>query len=131
MFSLDDLRSAMPFADLTGVTITMAGADEVTGSLEWAAERCTAGGVLHGGALMTLADCVGAVCAFLDLPAGATTATIDSGTRFFRAVRGGAVRAVARPLHAGRTTIVVQVEMFDEEGRLVAQTTQTQAVLVP
>ena len=129
MFTPEELQAAMPFAGHTGVTIMTAGPDEVTGSLAWAEERCTAGGVLHGGALMTLADCVGAACAVLGLPAGATTATVESGTRFFRAVRAGTVRAVARPLHAGRTTIVVQVEMFDGAGRLVAQTTQTQAVL--
>ncbi|HTC82653.1 MAG TPA: PaaI family thioesterase, partial [Acidimicrobiia bacterium] len=84
---------------------------------------------LHGGALMTLADTVGAVCAFLNLPEGGSTSTIESKTNFFRGVRGGAVRAVARPLHAGRTTVVVQTDLYDDDGRRVSQTTQTQAVL--
>ena len=100
------------------------------GTLEWTAERCTAGGILHGGALMTLADSVGGLCAYLNLPEGATgTATVESKTNFFRAVRGGEVTATARPLHVGRTLIVVQTDLRDDDGRFVAQVTQTQAVL--
>lgn len=125
----EELLAAMPFAGTVGLVIDAASAGEVVGRLPWAPERCTAGGVLHGGALMTLADSVGAACAFLNLPPGATTTTVESATRFFRAVRGGDVRAVARPLHAGRTVIVVQTGLYDTDGRLVAQTTQTQAVL--
>jgi uncharacterized protein (TIGR00369 family) len=78
---------------------------------------------------MTLADSAGGACAFLNLPDGASTTTIESSTRFFRAVRQGTVRAVARPLHAGRTTIVVQTELYDDRDRLIGQTAQTQAVL--
>ena len=66
--------------------------------------------LLHGGAVMTLADSVGAVCAFLNLPEGASTSTIESKTNFFRGVRDGEVVATARPLHVGRTTIVVQTD---------------------
>jgi 1,4-dihydroxy-2-naphthoyl-CoA hydrolase len=119
----------MPFARAAGIEITAAGPDEVDGRLQWAPERCTTAGILHGGVLMTLADTVGAVCAFLNLPEGAGTSTIESKTNFFRGVRAGAVRAVARPLHAGRTTVVVQTDLYDDDGRRVSQTTQTQAVL--
>ena len=129
MISPDELLSAMPFAGTTGLVIESASAEEVTGRLPWAPERCTAGGVMHGGALITLADSVGAACAFLNLPPGANTTTAETSTRFFRGVRNGEVRAVARPLHTGRTTIVVQTDLYDSEGRRVAQTTQTQAVL--
>ncbi|MCO6003446.1 PaaI family thioesterase [Actinoallomurus purpureus] len=129
MISPDDLLSAMPFAQATGVVIDSASAEEVTGRLPWTPERCTAGGVMHGGALITLADSVGAACAFLNLPPGANTTTVETSTRFFRGVRDGEVRAVARPLHTGRTTIVVQTDLYDADGRRVAQTTQTQAVL--
>jgi uncharacterized protein (TIGR00369 family) len=126
---LDTLRDAMPFAQTVGVELTSASAEEVRGALEWAPQRCTAGEILHGGALMTLADAAGAVCAFLNLPPGATTATIESKTNFFRAVREGHVEAVARPLHVGRTTIAVQTELRDADGKLVGLTTQTQAVI--
>jgi uncharacterized protein (TIGR00369 family) len=125
------LLDAMPFASRLGVRLVAAGPGEVRAALAWAPERCTAAGVLHGGALMALADTAGAICAVLNLPAGAGTSTIESKTNFFRAVREGEVEAVSRPLHVGRTTIVVQTDLRDAGGRRVAQVTQTQAVLTP
>jgi 1,4-dihydroxy-2-naphthoyl-CoA hydrolase len=79
-----------------------------------------------------LADSLGALCAFLNLPPGAGTSTIESKTNFFRAVReGGEVRARSFPLHVGRTVIVVQTDLSDGAGKRVAQVVQTQAVLAP
>lgn len=128
--SPDQLLSMMPFAaQRLGMTLTAASADEAVGALDFSPELCTAGGLLHGGALMALADTVGAVCAFLGLPDGAGTATTSSTTQLVRGVSAGAVTATAVPLHRGRTQIVVQTTVRDERGRLVAQTTQTQAVL--
>ncbi|MBE1535987.1 PaaI family thioesterase [Actinomadura algeriensis] len=125
----DQFVDAMPFARALGVRIDTAGPGEVTGRLDWAPDRCTAGGVLHGGALMALADTLGAACAFLDLPDGASTTTLESKTNFFRGVKAGCVHGTSRPLHAGRTSIVVQTDLHDDAGRRVAQVTQTQAVL--
>ena len=121
--------ATVPFAAGLGLEVASASAEEVRGSMPWAPERCTAGGVLHGGALMSFADTLGAICAFLNLPEGTTTATVESKTNLFRAVRGGNVTGVARPLHVGRSFIVVQTDLTDDEERRVAQTTQTQAVL--
>jgi 1,4-dihydroxy-2-naphthoyl-CoA hydrolase len=126
---LADLVAAMPFAQSLGVEVTAAGKDEVQGRLEWRPELCTAGGVMHGGALITFADSLGAICAFLNLPEGASTATIESKTNLFRAVRTGEVTGTTRPLHVGRSFIVVQTDLADADGRSVAQVTQTQAVL--
>ena len=126
---LAGLIAAMPFAAALGVELRAAGPDEVVGVLAWAPERCTAGGVMHGGALMTLADSVGALCAFLGLPEGASTATTGSTANLFRPVTEGAVTATARPLHRGRRSVVVQTDLADDAGRRVAQVTQTQAVL--
>src|SRR3954453_5629236 len=124
------LNEAMPFGSFLGLEVLAASAEEVRARLEWAEELCTAGGILHGGALMGLADSTGGFCAFLNLPDGATgTATIESKTNFFAAVREGWVEAVSRPLHIGKTTIVVDTDVFDEAGRRVARVTQTQAVL--
>ena len=121
----------MPFAVELGIELVDARADEVRARLEWSARLCTTGGVLHGGVLMSLADTAGAMCAFLNLPPGGATSTIESKTNFFRAVREGHVEAVARPLHVGRSTVVVQTDLLDGSGRRVAQVTQTQAVLQP
>jgi 1,4-dihydroxy-2-naphthoyl-CoA hydrolase len=128
---VDEVTAAVPFAGELGIEIVAAAPEEVRGSLRWAPELCTVDGVLHGGALMAFADTLGAIGAFLNLPEGTTTTTVESKTNFFRAVRGGRVRGIARPLHAGRRFIVVQTDLLDDRERRVAQTTQTQAVLSP
>jgi 1,4-dihydroxy-2-naphthoyl-CoA hydrolase len=125
---LETLLATMPFSVACGIRLEWASAGRVSGRMDWAPERCTAAGVLHGGALMTLADSLGAICAFLNLPPGATTSTIESKTNFLRAVRSGHVTAVARPLHVGHTTIVVQTDLRDAGDRPVAIVIQTQAV---
>jgi 1,4-dihydroxy-2-naphthoyl-CoA hydrolase len=124
-----ELLALMPLAATLGIVLDAAGPDQVTGRLAWAPQLCTSGGVLHGGALMSLADSLGGLCAFLNLPDGAGTATISSSTSFLRAVRGGEVTGTCRPLHTGRTVIVVQTDLRDGPGRLVAQVTQSQAVI--
>ena len=128
----EQIRDTMPLAVLLGVELLEASSEIVRGRLEWAPERCTAGGLLHGGALMALADSCGGVCAFLNLPEGSVgTATIESNTNFMRAVRDGAVLASTRPLHKGRTLIVLESELAREDGALVAKVTQTQAFHYP
>ena len=122
------VNAQMPLGATLGIR-TFGDAEEIEATLAWAPELCTAGGILHGGVLMSLADAAGAVCAFLNLPDGARTTTIESKTNFLGAVREGEVLARARPLHVGKTTIVVETDVFDANGRRVARTTQTQAVL--
>ena len=119
----------MPFTEALGLRIERGSADEVVASADWAGDRCTAGGVLHGGYLMALADSVGAMCAVQNLPAGAITSTIESKTNFFRGVSGGAVTITSVPLHVGRSTIVVQTDIARADGKPVTRTTQTQAVI--
>ncbi|MEV6056035.1 PaaI family thioesterase [Streptomyces sp. NPDC052107] len=120
----------MPFAAALGIELRETTAERAVGGLAWSPEACTAGGALHGGALMAPADSVGAVCAHLNLPEGATgTSTVASKTNFLRAVTAGDVHATARPLHLGSTLIVVRTDLRDDRDRLVGQTTQTQTVL--
>ena len=125
----DALRAMMPFAAVLGIEQVTAAPAAVTGRVRWEESRCTSFGILHGGVLMALADSIGAYCAVLNLPKGAATSTIESKTNFLRAVRSGYVEARARPLHVGRTTIVVDTELYDAQDRLVGRVTQTQAVL--
>ena len=126
---LGRLLAIMPFAATIGIALESATPQRVTGRLSWSDGLCTAGGVLHGGALMTLADSLGGLCAYLNLPEGAATATISSSTNFLRPVRGGEVHGTSRPVHAGRSVIVVQTELRDDAAALAAQVTQAQAVL--
>jgi 1,4-dihydroxy-2-naphthoyl-CoA hydrolase len=125
------MAKMMPFTALLGIEAVAAGASEVRLRMAWQPSLCTSFGVLHGGTLMSLADSAAAWCAFLNVPHGAMTTTIEAKTNFIRAVRSGYVDAVAQPLHVGRTTIVMETELRDEPGRLVAKVIQTQAVIAP
>jgi len=123
------LQDLMPLAATLGLTVERWEPGEVQISVTWRPELCTSGGLLHGGVIMAVADSAGATCAFLNLPEGAGTTTVESKTNFLRAIRDGAAEARARPLHTGRTVIVVETEIRDAEGRLAAKVTQSQLVL--
>ncbi len=124
-----ELVAMMPFAAQLGIELTGATAEEVTGRLAWREELCTTAGLLHGGALMALADSLAGVCAFLNLPPDAGTATISSTTNFLHGLRRGHANGSARPLRVGRSVIVIETELRDDDGRPLAHTTQSQAVL--
>ena len=124
------LHKAMPLCATLGMRAVALDPAAVVLELDWAEDRLTSGGLLHGGTVMALADAAGGYCAFVNLPEGGSgTATIESKTNMLRGVRTGTIRATSTVLHAGSTTIVIETEVRDEEGRLVAKTTQTQAVL--
>lgn len=126
----EEFRSLMPLAATLGIVVIRYEPAEVRARLAWSPELCTVGGVLHGGALMALADSTGGACAMLNLPSGARgTTTIESKTNFVRAVREGGAVATSRPLHAGRTIVVVETDVRDDEDRLVARVMQSQLVL--
>ncbi len=125
----EQMRGLMPLAAHLGMELVAASPEGAVVRMPHAPELCTAGGQLHGGALMALADSAGAVAAFLNLPEAATTSTTSSSTVFLRGVSAGAVTAAARPIHVGRRTIAVVVEIADDDGRPVAQIMQSQAVL--
>src|SRR6476620_911964 len=106
----DDLtaqvRAAMPLCATLGITAEAFDAELVRLSLQWDERLCTSGGLLHGGAVMALADSAGGASAFLNLPAGAIgTSTIESKTNFLGGVKQGVVTASARPLHVGSSTM--------------------------
>jgi uncharacterized protein (TIGR00369 family) len=123
----ESLRGTL--AALLGMRISEAGPDRVVAELVIRDDLKTVGGALHGGTLMALADTVGAAATIINLPANATTTTLESKTNFFAAGRSGVIRAEALPLHKGRRTMVWQTRITDESGRLLSQTIQTQMVL--
>ncbi|WP_019808229.1 PaaI family thioesterase [Saccharomonospora halophila] len=122
------LHTLVPAAHTLGIDVLSWTPAETRLRLAWARELCTAEGVLHGGVLMTLADTAGAACAYVGLPDGATTTTIESKTNFFRSVGHGDVVAFARPLHRGRNIIVVGTDLTDSADRPVAHVVQSQTV---
>ncbi len=125
---LTELHKAT-FAEQLGIRFVDTAPDRVVAELPFRDSLTTVGGSVHGGTLMAFADTVGAAATFLNLPAGATTTTLESKTNFFAAGRGGTLRAEAIPLHRGKRTMVWQTRITDESGRLLAVTIQTQMVL--
>ncbi len=129
MSRISDLPK-IPFADFLGVKLTHISPERVEAELTVRSELETVPGVLHGGAIMALADNVGATATFVNLPAGARTTTIESKTNFFAGIpHGETARAECTPLHRGRTTMVWQTRITRNDGRLCALVTQTQMVL--
>ncbi|HZR37997.1 MAG TPA: PaaI family thioesterase [Nevskia sp.] len=115
---------------LLGLELTEAGPERVCGRLKVRPELCTLGGILHGGSMMALADTLGAVGAFLNLPPNARTTTLESKTNFLGAAPAGAtVLAECTAVHRGRTTSVWQTTLRSEAGKLLALVTQTQLVI--
>ena len=133
MTPLEKINSMqMPFAQLKGVTFTDADKDQVVARMLVRPDLCTLGHMLHGGAIMALADSVGAAATVINLPDDAKgTTTIESKTNFIGGAREGmTVIATATPVHRGRRTQVWQTRLETEDGKLVAVVTQTQMVLV-
>lgn len=118
------------FSGLLGITITAADTECIQAQMKVRDDLCTVPTVLHGGAIMAFADTLGAYGAFLNLPEGARTTTIESKTNFFGAGRRGTtIRGEATPLHRGRSTMVWQTRVTSEDETLIALVTQSQIVL--
>ena len=120
----------LPFAKLLGLELVTVTPERVEAVLRVREELCTRPAVLHGGALMALADTLGAVATVANLAEGTTTTTIESKTNFFAAIPAGdTARAECTPLHRGRTTMVWQTRVTRSDGRLAALVIQTQLVI--
>lgn len=130
---MSDLADTMPFSSLMGVKVLEASPEKIIGELIVRDDLCTAGAVLHGGAVMAFADALGAIGAFLSLTEGATgTTTIESKTNFLGAAKVGAtLRAETTPVHRGKRTSVWQTRITTSDGKPVALVIQTQMVLFP
>jgi uncharacterized protein (TIGR00369 family) len=119
-----------PFPRLIGVEITEAEPTRVRARLQVRPDLCRSGHVMHGGATMAFADMVASIGAFLNLPEGAATTTIESKTNFIGPAKEGTiVEAEAVPLHSGRRSSVWQTTIKREDGKLVAVVIQTQMVI--
>ncbi len=117
---------------LMGMRLVEVTPEKVVAEMEVRPELCTVGGILHGGATMAFADTLGAVGTIANLPAGHSTTTTDSSTKFIAGAKvGTTVRGESVALHRGRTTMVWQTSVFNAEGRLCAVVSQTQLVLAP
>ncbi len=121
-----------PFAKWMGVQMTLVTKDRVEAELTVTKDHCTIPDIMHGGAIMALADNLGGVGAVVNMPPGATTTTIESKTNFLRAIPiGQTAKAVTSPVNRGRTLQVWKTEVFREDGKLASVVTQTQLIRTP
>ena len=119
-----------PLSRWMGIRVTLAEPDRVVAELTVRTELCTAGEIIHGGAIMAFADTIGALGTIVNLREGQGTTTLESKTNFFAASPVGTrLIGQATPLHRGRRTQVWETRITNEQGRLVAKVTQTQMVL--
>src|SRR6185312_15677268 len=119
------------FAEHVGIEIVETAADRVVGRIMVGPQHSNGRDRVHGGAIMSLADTLGAIGAVLNLPRGTVTTTIESKTNFLAAGRGQELIGESLPLHIGRNTMVWQTTIRDAEARRIAVVTQTQLVLTP
>jgi uncharacterized protein (TIGR00369 family) len=121
----------MPFAELMGVSFTEVEKDRIVARMLVRPDLCTLNHTIHGGAVMALADSVGAAATVINLPEDAKgTTTLESKTNFVGGAKEGTtVVATATPVHRGRRTQVWQTRLETADGKLVALVTQTQLVL--
>jgi len=119
-----------PFADFMGMKITHLSPERVAAEMKVTEQLSNRNGVLHGGAIMALADNLGGTATIANLPEGASTATIESKTNFFAGIAVGDIaHAECTPLHRGRSTMVWQTKITRGDGKLAALVTQTQIVM--
>lgn len=119
-----------PFARMIGVRMTLVTKDRIEAELDVTPEHCTIPATLHGGAIMAFADNLGGVAAFMNMPEGSLTTTIESKTNFLRAIPvGQTAKGVTTPVKIGRTIQVWKTDIFDGAGKLAAVVTQTQLIM--
>jgi uncharacterized protein (TIGR00369 family) len=119
-----------PFAQFLGIKVTHISPERVTAELEVREELNNRFNIMHGGAIMALADNLGGTATSANLKEGQSTTTIESKTNFFAAIPiGDTVKAECTALHRGRTTMVWQTRITRGDGKLCAMVTQTQLVL--
>ena len=118
-----------PIARLLGIRLLSADPERILAEMTISPEHMNRSGRVAGGIMMAFADVVGARGTVVNLPPGCRTTTIESKTNFFSAGVGPVLRADAIPLHIGRTTMVWQTTITDDNGKRLAIVTQTQIVI--
>jgi len=87
-------------------------------------------GILHGGATAALIETVGSAISVMYInPDTHIVKGIEINVNHLKSVKSGLIRAVAHPIHAGRSTHIFQVDVFNEENQRIAFGKMTNMVL--
>jgi len=117
------------FAGVLGMEFTHLEPDRVAARVTVRPEHKQPWGIVHGGAVMTLADTVAGAGAYMNLESGQETVTVELKINLIGAVRDGTIHAEALPLHRGRTTSIWETRLTDDTGKLIAVSLSTHLVL--
>lgn len=87
-------------------------------------------GIMHGGVSVVLAETVASVGSYLFINYEKQRAVgLEINANHIRSKRDGVVKAVGIPVHVGRTTIIWDVRLYDEEEKLICISRCTMAVI--
>ena len=112
-----------------GIEFVEVGDDFLVARVPVNRQTCQPYGLLHGGVSVVLAETLGSIGAAFCVPAGTRVVGLDVNANHIRGVSQGWVTANARPVHIGRSTQVWQIELRDDQGRMVCVSRLTMTVL--
>jgi uncharacterized protein (TIGR00369 family) len=115
-FSLPAWIALAPFEEYLGMRIEESAGGKATLSMPFRAVHCQGAGLMHGGAVVSLADTALAIAIKTLLPEGTHFATIDMSLKFHAPVRWGVVTAVAVVKEKTENDISGEVDILTEEG---------------
>lgn len=124
-----EVLGAHPIAKLLGIRPLSVDKERILAQIEITPSHMNRSGRVAGGIIMAFGDVLGARGTTLNLPPNTRTTTLESKTNFFSGGVGPTIRGEAVPLHIGRTTMVWQTTITDDDGRRLAIVTQTQMVI--
>lgn len=124
-FELEDWIDSAPFEKLLGLRIEQAVDGQARLSLPFTVKLANGGGVMHGGALITLADTAVAMAIKSLLPPGTTFATTGLSMEFIAPVLSGQVTALACVIGPDSRVFHGECELRGEHDELFARLTST------
>jgi acyl-CoA thioesterase len=125
MARLREAFARVPFARLLGMEFVSAERGAATFALDVREELMRMGGLMHGGAIVSLLDSAAAFAVHTLLAPHASTVTIDLTVHFLRPATSGRVEGRARVLREGRRVVIILAEATNSEGALIATATTT------
>ena len=115
-FKLPEWIALAPFEEFLGMRIEESSEGSARLSMPFRAALCQGGGLMHGGAVVSLADTALAIAIKTLLPEGTHFATIEMASTFHAPVRWGTVQAIAKVVERKERDIIGEVQVITEEG---------------
>lgn len=122
---LREIFGRVPYVGLLGLEFVRAVRGAATFALDVREELTRMGGILHGGAVVSLLDTAAAFAVHTVIDPEARTVTVDLTVHFLRPTSKGRIEAQARVLRRGRRVCILSVEARDEAAEIIATATMT------